>query len=93
MKSKKPAIILVRPQLPENIGMVARAMNNFDFKDLNLVNPRIKWPNKISFQASKNAKLITKNTKVFNSLSNALEKYNFVIATTNRKRFLEKYIS
>ena len=90
MKSKKPAIILVRPQLPENIGMVARAMNNFDFKDLNLVNPRIKWPNKISFQASKNAKLITKNTKVFNSLSNALEKYNFVIATTNRKRFLEK---
>ena len=56
MKSKKPAIILVRPQLPENIGMVARVMNNFDFKDLNLVNPRTKWPNKISFQASKNAK-------------------------------------
>ena len=36
--------------------MVARVMNNFDFKDLNLVNPRTKWPNKISFQASKNAK-------------------------------------
>ena len=92
MKFKKPEIILVRPQLPENIGMVARAMNNFGFKSLSLVSPREEWPNKKSLQASKQSKIIIKNTKIYNSLSNALEKYNLVIATTNRKRFLEKKI-
>ena len=52
----KTTIVLVRPQLPENIGMVARTMDNFGFKNLILVLPREKWPNKKSLQASKHAK-------------------------------------
>ena len=92
MKIKKPAIILVRPQLPENIGMVARVMNNFNFKELILVTPREKWPNKKSLESSKHANIIIKNTKVFNSLPEALSKFQFVVATTNRKRFLEKKV-
>ena len=92
MKINQPAIILVRPQLPENIGMVARVMDNFNLKELILVSPREKWPNKKSLESSKQAKKIIKNTKVFNSLPEALSKFQFVVATTNRKRFLEKKI-
>ena len=90
MKINQPAIILVRPQLPENIGMVARVMDNFNLKDLIIISPREKWPNKKSLESSKQAKKIIKNTKVFNSLPEALSKFQFVVATTNRKRFLEK---
>ena len=92
MKHNQPAIILVRPQLPENIGMVARVMDNFNLNELIIVSPREKWPNKKSLESSKQAKTIIKNTKVFNSLPEALSKFQFVVATTNRKRFLEKKI-
>jgi len=90
LKLNKPAIILVRPQLPENIGMVARVMNNFNLQELIIVSPREKWPNKKSLESSKQAKNIIKNTKIFNSLPEALSKFKFVVATTNRNRFLEK---
>ena len=82
----------MRPQLPENIGMVARVMNNFNLKELIIVSPREKWPNRKSLESSKHAEKIIKNTKVFNSLPEALSKFQFVVATTNRKRFLEKKI-
>ena len=92
MKHNQPAIILVRPQLPENIGMVARVMENYNLNELIIVSPREKWPNKKSLESSKKAKTIIINTKVFNSLPEALSKFQFVVATTNRKRFLEKKI-
>jgi len=90
LKFKKPSIILVRPQLPENIGMVARVMKNFNLKDLILINPREQWPNKESVNASKNASNLIRKAKVYNSLNEALLNFEFVVATTNRKRFLEK---
>ena len=80
MKLNQPAIILVRPQLPENIGMVARVMDNFNLKELIIVSPREKWPNKKSLESSKQAKKIIENTKVFNSLPSALPKFQFVVA-------------
>ena len=86
----KPAIILVRPQLPENIGMVARVMQNFDLKDLILVRPREKWPNKKTINASKSASNIINKAKVYDSISEAISTFNLIVATTNRKRFLEK---
>ena len=64
----KTTIVLVRPQLPENIGMVARTMDNFGFKNLTLVLPRERWPNKKSLQASKHAKKIIENTKLYFNL-------------------------
>ena len=90
MKLKNPTIILVRPQLPENIGMVARVMHNFGLKDLVIVSPRDNWLNTKSINASKKANKILKNVKVYNSLNSALSKYTYVIATTNRIRYLEK---
>ena len=56
MKHNQPAIILVRPQLPENIGMVARVMENYNLNELIIVSPREKWPNKKSLESSKKAK-------------------------------------
>ena len=53
MTPKNPSIILVRPQLPENIGMVARVMHNFGLKDLIVVSPREKWLNNKSINAAK----------------------------------------
>ena len=85
-----PSIILVRPQLPENIGMVARSMNNFGLKDLIIVSPRDNWFNTKSINAAKKANTIIKNVKVYNNLENALNKFTYVVATTNRKRYLQK---
>ena len=85
-----PSIILVKPQLPENIGLVARAMDNCGLKNLILVSPREKWPNNLSLKSSGNSKKIILKTKVFETLNEALSSFNFVIATSNRKRFLNK---
>jgi len=87
---KKPSIVLVRPQLPENIGMVARVMNNFSLKELIIVNPRENWLNDKSINSAKKADKIISKVKVYSSLSDALKKFTYVIATTNRKRFINK---
>ena len=89
-KDNKPSIVLVRPQLPENIGMVARAMDNFGLENLILVNPREIWPNDIAIKSSANSKNIVIKAKVFQSLNEALSNFHFIIATSNRKRFLNK---
>ena len=90
MKLIKPSIVLVRPQLPENIGLVARAMDNCGLKELIIINPRERWPNEIAINTSANSKSIIKKAKVFNSLEKALFKFNFVVAMSARKRFLQK---
>ena len=89
----KPSIVLVRPQLPENIGMVARVMNNFSLKELIIVNPRDNWLNDKSINSAKKADKIISKVKVYNSLSDALKKFTYVIATTNRKRFVNKKVT
>ncbi len=70
--------------------MVARVMNNFSLKELIIVNPRENWLNDKSFNSAKKADKIISKVKVYNSLSNALKKFTYVIATTNRKRFINK---
>ena len=90
MRLLKPSVVLVRPQLPENIGMVSRVMNNFGFKELILVNPRKNWLNTKSINSAKKSEFILQNAKVYNSLDEALKKFSFVISTTNRNRDLEK---
>ena len=90
MRIIKPSIILVRPQLPENIGMVARAMDNFGLNKLLIVNPRAGWPNKLAIKSSANSKTIISNAKIYRNLDKALGNFNYVIATSNRRRFLNK---
>ena len=70
--------------------MVARAMQNCGFQKLLLVSPQKKWPNIKAINASANAKIILKNATVFNNINEALSSFHYVIATSARKRFLQK---
>ncbi len=90
MKIIKPSVVLVKPQLPENIGMVARAMDNFGLNRLLIVNPREGWPNNLAIKSSANSKKIILNAKIYNNLNKALENFSYVVATSNRRRYLNK---
>ena len=90
MKKINPTIILVRPQLSENIGMAARAMDNFGLSKLFIVNPRDGWPSKKAETSAKHADKIINKAKVYNHLDDAVSNFDLVIATSNRKRFLTK---
>ncbi|MBW9115046.1 RNA methyltransferase [Rhizobium cauense] len=81
-----PVIILVEPQMGENIGMVARAMANFGLAELRLVNPRDGWPNDKAQAAASKADHVIEGTKVFETLEQAIADLNFVYATTARER-------
>ncbi len=73
--------------------MIARVMNNFSLKELIIVNPRENWLNDKSINSAKKADQIIRKAKVYSSLSDALKKFTYVIATTNRKRFVNKRIT
>jgi tRNA/rRNA methyltransferase len=81
-----PAIILVEPQLGENIGMVARAMANFGLSELRLVNPRDGWPNDKARAAASRADHVIDGVVLFDDLASAVADLNFVFATTARER-------
>ena len=70
--------------------MVARVMNNFALKDLIVVNPRENWLNNKSINAAKKANKIINKIKVYSNLDEALKNFNYVISTTNRRRYLNK---
>ncbi|MGO4436175.1 RNA methyltransferase [Rhizobium sp. RAF56] len=81
-----PVIILVEPQMGENIGMVARAMANFGLAELRLVNPRDGWPNEKAEAAASKADHVIAGVRVFDTLKQAIADLNFVYATTARER-------
>lgn len=85
-----PTLILVRPQLADNIGMVARAMANFGLDDLRLVDPRDGWPNEKARAAASGANFIIDATTASGTLAEAVADLNFVCATTARQRDLAK---
>lgn len=87
-ESLSPAIVLVRPQLGENIGKAARAMLNFGLTDLRLVNPRDGWPNPAAGPAASGADVVLENARVFDSVAEAVGDCAHVYATTVRKRGL-----
>jgi tRNA/rRNA methyltransferase len=84
--SSGPAIILVRPQLGENIGMVARAMWNFGLDDLRLVAPRDGWPNPAAGPPAAGADTVLDKAQVFEDVAAAIADCNLVFATTIRLR-------
>tara|TARA_B100000959_G_scaffold285789_1_gene361756 strand:+ start:2590 stop:3312 length:723 start_codon:yes stop_codon:yes gene_type:complete len=90
LKKINPTIVLVRPQLSENIGMTARVMDNFGFSKLSIVSPRDGWPSQKAESSAKHANKIISNAKIYNCLDNAISNFDMVIATSNRKRFLTK---
>ncbi|MET0597638.1 MAG: RNA methyltransferase [Mesorhizobium sp.] len=81
-----PAIILVEPQLGENIGMVARAMANFGLAELRLVNPRDGWPSDKARAAASKADHVIDRARLFGTLGEAIADLSFLFATTARER-------
>jgi tRNA/rRNA methyltransferase len=85
-----PIIILVRPQLGENIGKAARAMLNFGLTELRLVAPRDGWPNPDAGPAAAGADVVLERAQVYDTLAEAIADCEHVYATTVRKRGLVK---
>jgi tRNA/rRNA methyltransferase len=85
-----PAIILVAPQMGENIGAAVRAMANFRLTDLRLVSPREGWPNKKAIASASGATGIVDEVRVFDTTEAAIADLNFVYAATARIRDLPK---
>jgi tRNA/rRNA methyltransferase len=86
----KPLIVLVRPQLGENIGKAARAMLNFGLAEMRLVSPRDGWPNPSAGPAAAGADIVLEQAQVFESLAEAVHDCAHVYATTVRKRGVTK---
>ncbi len=85
-----PAILLVEPQLADNIGMVARACANFGLDELRLINPRDGWPNEKARIAASGANYVVDEARAFPTLGEAMGDLNWVAATTARQRDLRK---
>ncbi len=88
--SLQPVIVLVRPQLAENIGKAARAMLNFGLTELRLVTPRDGWPNPAAGPASSGADMVLEQAKLYDSVAAATADCAHVYATTVRKRGVTK---
>ena len=84
--------ILVRPQIGENIGSVARAIKNFNIKHLRLVNPRCNWPNQKALATSVGAKDILKSTKIYDSVEKSIGDLDIVFASSSRIRKINKKV-
>ncbi len=92
MNTPSFAVILVEPQLGENIGMCARAMWNCGISDLRLVSPRDGWPSESARAAASGADLVIDGAQVFDSTRDAIADLNFVVATTARPRDMTKNV-
>src|SRR5947209_10218996 len=79
-----PVVILVEPQLGENIGMAARAMGNFALTDLRIVKPRDGWPNVSAQRAAAGADHILDHARLFDTVAQAVADLTLLFATTAR---------
>lgn len=88
MSSKPPIIVLVRPQLGQNIGKAARAMLNFGLTEMRLVSPRDGWPNPDAGPAASGADVVLEKAAVFETTADAIADCSLVFASTVRRRDL-----
>lgn len=84
------SIILVYPQMGENIGACARAMKNFGLFDLRIINPRDGWPNIQADAMSVGAINIIKNARIFEDIPSAISDLEYVYAATASSRDINK---
>lgn len=85
-----PTVILVKPQMGENIGAAARAMYNFGLTSLRLVAPRDGWPNEKAVTMASGADVVIEGTRVFETVADAIGDLHAVWATTARDRHMIK---
>ena len=81
-----PCVILDKPQLPQNIGAVARAMANFGLSDLRMVNPRDGWPQERAWASASGAEWPLNAARIYDSVEAAIADLHMVYATTARPR-------
>src|SRR5262249_22558730 len=79
-----PIVILVEPQLGDNIGTTARAMANFGLSRLRLVKPRDGWPNPRAYAAASGADRILDEAVLYDTMEAAIADCTYVLATTAR---------
>lgn len=85
-----PAIILVSPQLMENVGAAARAMANFGLSDMRLVAPRDDFPSRAATMFAAGAAYVLEGARVFATVEEAIADLSYLVATTARERGQEK---
>ena len=83
---RAPAIILVKPQLGENIGFAARAMANFGLTDLRLVAPRDGWPNEKAHAAAAGAAYVVEQARVYPTVEQAIAELELTCSHRRRGR-------
>ena len=88
MSADKPVIVLVRPQLGQNIGKAARAMLNFGLTEMRLVAPRDGWPNPEAGPSASGADIVLEQAVVFERVEDAIADCSTVFASTVRRRDL-----
>src|SRR5919197_2002493 len=79
-----PVVILVEPQLGENIGAAARVMANFGLSELRLVKPKQGWPNEKARMMAAGADRVLENVRLFDTVAAAMADCNFVLELTAR---------
>ena len=88
MTAGKPIIVLVRPQLGQNIGKAARAMLNFGLTEMRLVAPRDGWPNPEAGPAASGADIVLEQAQLFDNVRDAIADCRQTFASTVRRRDL-----
>jgi tRNA/rRNA methyltransferase len=81
-----PAIILVEPQMPENIGAASRAMTNFGLSDLRIVRPQTRFPHPKAVAMASGAVQVLEAARVFDTVEEAVSGLGLLFATTARER-------
>ncbi len=89
---RTPIIILVRPQMGENIGAVARAMSNFGLEELRIVAPRDSWPNPKAIEMAAGAESIINDAKIYPDFASSMVDIHVAYATTARPRDMNKRV-
>ena len=84
--------ILVRPQMGENIGSVARAIKNFNITKLRIVDPKCNWPSQKALATSVGANDVLKSSKIYDSVNKSIADLRVVFASTSRIRKVNKKI-
>ena len=92
IEGPQPIIVLVDPQLGENIGASARGMWNFGLSNLRLINPRDGWPNSKATAVAAGGGVVLDNLRAYLDLSSGIEDLDYVFATSIRQRGLDKSV-
>ncbi len=93
-QNQSPVIILVAPQMGENIGATARAMKNFNVSELRIVSPRDHWPNHQARSMAVSAVNIIDNAEIYDNLEEAIKDIEYLYATSSASRNINKnYVS